>query len=477
VQDVIEGNYSKDPKSAVAINKAEDFYQRVLVGYGDDSVAELAGTHIACENISSFAGDMLTDSRIGISPLEKSARYVLFDKKVKGKYLWYREPKIMESRHEKLYSDMMDSLFNHYAEWLPIAMEHIREAEPKQADATDRAYNSAVRAKACDILKNVFTSARLTNVGLYGNGRAFEYLLNKLYSSGLGEAQQLATTMHEELAKVIPAFVRRAQQSEYLAGTREAMAAAAARNALNAGAEETGGYVKLVDYDREGQDRILAMMLYRYTDRPAEELYEVVKKMDIEKKKELAGEYLSRRRNRRDKPGRALENSFYTFEMCANYGVFRDLHRHRVMTMERQMLTTDLGYDTPAELSDIGIEKEYRKLMEQAAETYRKIAEDMPLEAQYAVPRSYRIRWYMKLNLREVHHLTELRSSKQGHPDYRKVAQKMKIEVEKVHPILTQHMFVDMNDYALPRLDSEKRIDQKLAQMDKAKKEIEDKGR
>jgi thymidylate synthase ThyX len=131
------------------------------------------------------------------------------------------------------------------------------------------------------------------------------------------------------------------------------------------------------------------------------------------------------------------------------------------------MLTAGLGYDTPAELADIGLDSEYRKLMEGMKDVYDKIAERMPVEAQYAVPRSYRRRWYMKLNLREVYHLTELRSTKQGHPDYRRIAQRMKTEIAKVHPLLTEYMFVDMNEYALPRLDSEKRIDQKLARLDK----------
>ncbi|MGD0729327.1 MAG: FAD-dependent thymidylate synthase [Candidatus Micrarchaeaceae archaeon] len=468
-KDVLEAIGTRAPASNVdsvlAIKKAEDFYQRILVGYGDDSVAELAGEHIACENVSSLAGDILTDSRIGISPLEKSARYVLFDKKVNGKYVWYREPKIMESKHESLYSNAMDNLFDNYVEWMPKVIEYIKEAEPKQDDATDRAYNSAIRAKACDILKNMLPASRLTNVGLFGNGRAFEYLLNKLYSSGLGEGQELATSIHTELTKTLPAFVKRAQPSEYLMGTKEAMYSFAKGNSLDAPGIPTEAYVRLVDYDKNGDDKVISRMLFSYTNMPIEKLEEVIKGMNLEKKKELVASYLSKRRNRRDKPGRSLENSFYTFEMCANYGIFRDLHRHRVMTLERQRLTTDLGFDMPFELADIGLDKQYGKLMESMVEVYKKIAEDMPVEAQYAVPRSYRMRWYMKLNMREVHHLTELRSTKQGHRDYRKVAQKMKTEIEKVHPLLTQYMQVDMNEYALPRLESEKRIDQKLAQL------------
>jgi thymidylate synthase ThyX len=457
--------------AALSVGKAEDFYQRILVGFGDDSVAELAGAHVACENISSFAGDLLTDSRIGISPLEKSARYVLFDKKVNGKYLWYREPRIMESAHEKLYSDAMDSLFEHYAEWLPVVGDYIKSVEPKQPDTTDRAYESAVRAKVCDVLKNILPASRLLNSGLFGNGRAFEYLLSKLYSSELAEGRELAARIHGELSKVIPTFVKRAKASEYLVGTRESMLSFASANSLDARAGETEAYMRLVDYDKEGEDKVLARMLYPYSSSPAERLEEEVKRMGADKRRELVATYMSKRRNRRDKPGRALESSFYTFEICGSYGMFRDLHRHRVLTIEKQRLTTDLGYEVPPELESVGIEGDYKKLMEGMKEVYRKISADMPIEAQYCVPRAYRMRWYMKFNLRELYHIAELRSSRQGHPAYRKVAQEMKTELAKVQPIFAEYMQVDMNDYALPRLESEKRIDQKLAQLDREKAE------
>ncbi len=460
---------SSDPRpkgndSGLATSRAEDFYQRILVGYGDDSVAELAGVHIACENISSLAADLLTDSRLGISPLEKSARYILFDKQVRGRYLWHRDRRLMESKHASLYGQTMDLLFSSYAKWLPVVMEHVRRVSPRDPEATDRAYASATRARACDILKNLLPAGRLTNVGLYGNGRAFEYLLTKLYSSNLEEAKELARDMHVEVAKVIPSFVKRAQPSEYITTTRDTMDQYCSKTEGDSGPE--GPYLSLVDYDADGENRVLAAMMYPYSTMHLSALASQVSAMTPEQRKKLITDYLSKRRTRRDKPGRALENSYYTFELCANYGMFRDLHRHRVVSQERQALTTDLGFDTPPELEPIGLDGEYKGVMMQAKAAYDTIVKEFPSEAQYVVPRGFRMRWYMKLNLREIYHLTELRSSKQGHPDYRKVAQKMRDAVAEKHPALAQYMMVDMNEYALPRIESEKRIDRRLSELD-----------
>ncbi len=472
ISDIIESSMNKEKaESGIAVSRAEDFYQRVLVGYGDDSVAELAGAHIACENVSSLAGDLLTDSRLGISPLEKSARYIPFDKKIAGKYLWYRSPKIMGSRFADLYERTNDMIFDLYCKWLPTVISYVKENNPRAEDTTPRAYESATRAKALDVLKNMFTAGRLTNVGLFGNGRAFEYLITKLYSSELAEGVQLAGQLHAELAKIMPAFVRRSQPSEYLIGTREAMAEFASKTVMPP--SESGqleAYVKLAEYDSDAEARVLAAMLYRYSSASMDSLKETVKAMPENRRKELVTAYLSKRRNRRDKPGRALESTYYTFEILSNYGMFRDLHRHRVLTLDKQRLTTRFGYDLPQDLVAVGLDKEYAQLMEDVAQVQQQIEGEMPIEAQYLVPRSYHMRYYMKMNLREVYHLTELRSSKQGHPDYRKIAQSMKKEVEKVHPALLEFIQVDMNDYALARMDSEKRIDKKLEELDKKAK-------
>ncbi|MEM0473402.1 MAG: FAD-dependent thymidylate synthase, partial [Candidatus Aenigmatarchaeota archaeon] len=177
----------------IATKKAEEFYDRVLIGYGDDSVAELAGVHIACEDVSQLlAAKALEDNRIGISPLEKSTRYVWFDQKDNGKYKYYRDPDIMSSGFDGLYEETMDFLFDTYSELIPPLTEFIQKKFPKTDDVSDRAYQSATRAKVCDILRQLLPSSTLTNVGLFGNGRAFEYLLNKMYVSPLAEVRQLA---------------------------------------------------------------------------------------------------------------------------------------------------------------------------------------------------------------------------------------------------------------------------------------------
>ncbi len=477
VLEVIEANLPKaGMESSLAVNKAEDFYQRVLVGYGDDSVAELAGCHVACENISSLAGDLLTDSRLGISPLEKSARYIPFDKKVDGKYLWYRPPAIMQSRFADKYARTHDTVFDLYCKWLPVVISYAKEQNPRTEDTTPRAYENAIRAKACDVLKNMLTAGRLTNVGLFGNGRSFEYLLVKLYSSELAEGRGMAVQLHEELAKVMPAFVRRAQASEFLTAARDSVRSFAAGNMASSGASPAEAYVRLVDFDKDADTRILSAMLYPHSTMSIWDIRKAVESMSTEKRRELISAALSKRKSRRDKPGRPFENAYYTFEICSNYGMFRDLHRHRVLTIDKQMLTTSLGFDTPRELEAVGLDKDYMQLMRDVAEVHREIAKQMPIEAQYIVPRSYRMRYYMKMNLREIYHLTELRSIKQGHPDYRKIAQNMKKEVEKVHPSLLEFIQVDMNDYTLARMDSEKRIDQKLSELDKKAAEPQQSG-
>lgn len=286
-------------ESPVAASSAEAFYDRVLVGYGDDSVAELAGAHVACENVSSLVGDILTDSRIGISPLEKSARYVMFDKKVGGKFLYMREPRIMESRFENEYVQMMDLLFEKYSEWIRIVLDDIRGRSP-QTDASDRAYDSATRAKACDVLKNVLPAARLTNVGLHGNGRAFEYLIAKLYSSPLTEARLRGGEIHEELRLVLPSFVKKSEErSRYLAVARGVRRLSGTHHQKDGGTFEP---VALIDHDRDALTSVLSAMMFRESQSSLVRLHDIAKSMSPDEKRELIAAYFGARANRRDSP-------------------------------------------------------------------------------------------------------------------------------------------------------------------------------
>jgi thymidylate synthase ThyX len=469
-----------------ALKKARAFYERVLVGYGDDSVAQLGGAHIACENISNVAAKILEDARIGIAPLEKSTRYVRFDQKdTEGNYLFYREPKIMTSAYRGAYLSLMNQLFETYsrqmepmlrfvARSLPIEQVEVRDPATSQTLSyneakkdeklrrwAETAYRATVRAQACDVLRSYLPAATLTNVGLFGVGQAFEYLLSKLYSHELSEAKKLAVAMHGELNQLIPSFVKRAQYNEYLAGTTT-VAKRLVGAVVKIGPMSASEPVTLIEYDNEAEEKVIAAILYSHTRHPLEQLRPIAAAMSQEQRREFLGEHFAQRRHRRDKPGRAFENVYYTFDILANLGAYRDLHRHRILTQERQDFTTVHGYDTPQELIEAEFKPEFDHCMLTAAELYEKIYREFPGEAQYVVPFAYKIRWYIKMNLREAVHLCELRTMPQGHPDYRFITQEIWRKIQEVHPALAEvGKFIDWKSYRLGRLQSEMRTEYK----------------
>jgi thymidylate synthase ThyX len=485
LKDLLGGSIPSGDQSA-ALKKARAFYDRVLIGYGDDSVAQLGGAHIACENISNVAANILEDARIGIAPLEKSTRYVRFDQKDEtGNYLFYREPKIMASPHRSAYLETMNLLFETYSRQIELMIEFVKRSLPiedlelrhpqsgepvnfrgAQKDEklkrwAESAYRSTVRAQACDILRGYLPAATLTNVGFFGVGQAFEYLLTKLYSHELTETKELAAAMHQELNQLIPSFVKRAKLSEYMVETFTGTRTLATTLAVDAPAN-AGQSVSLVDYDREAEEKIIAAILYPHSRHPLEQLRRSVSRMPVDQRRKVLDEYLGRRRHRRDKPGRALEQVYYTFDILGNLGLYRDLHRHRILTQERQDFTTIHGFDIPQEIVEAGFKSEFDRCMERAAGLYEKIHRELPLEAQYVVPFAFKIRWSMKMNLREAVFIGELRSLPQGHPDYRFITQEMWRRIQEVHPTLAEcAKFIDWKNYRLGRLQSEMRTEYK----------------
>src|SRR5215467_10687620 len=477
--------------SSAALKKARAFYDRVLVGYGDDSVAQLGGAHIACENISNVAANLLEDARIGIAPLEKSTRYVRFDQKdPASNYLFYREPKIIASKYPDAYFELMNQLFDTYSRQMEPMLEFVAKSLPieqvevkdpttgnplsydqaKQDEKLKRwaetAYRATVRAQACDVLRSYLPAATLTNVGLFGVGQAFEYLLSKLHSYELTEAKTLAGAMHDELNQLIPSFVKRARFNEYLAQTA-ALARGFASEAASSSAVDSSEPVTLVDYDTEAEEKIIAAILYPHARQPLQQLRELAGAMGAGQRRQILAAHFSRRRHRRDKPGRAFENVYYTFDVLGNLGLYRDLHRHRILTQERQEFTTVHGYDTPPEIEEAGFKKEFDHCMKRTADLYEKIYSDLPCEAQYIVPFAYKIRWYMKMNLREALHMIELRTMPQGHPDYRFICQEMWRKIQEVHPMLAEAgKFIDWQKYRLGRLQSEMRTEFKRSALD-----------
>jgi thymidylate synthase ThyX len=480
--EIVGGAQNTGSDQLVATQRAEAFYERVLVGYGDDSVAELGGAHIACEGVSNIAAKVLEDSRIGISPLEKSTRYVVFNKKVNGRYRYVREPQIMASPHAARYEAAMDNLFDTYTELLEPTIAWVRAETPREEGTSERAYNSATRAKACDILRGLLPMATQTNVGLFGNGRAFEYLLTKLYASPFEELRDLGSAMQQALDMLIPSFVKRAKNERgqayqaYLRGMRERVTQAIADCRLQIADSSSSNLqstisnlqsgATLVAYDPDAEWKTVAAILYPHSDQPLDALREYARQLPADERAAIIRAYVGERQNRFHRPGRAFEEPVYTFDILADIGAYRDIQRHRMLTQERQPYTTRHGFITPPELQAAHLTQPYAAALERAAEAFESIAADMPNEAQYGVPLAFRMRWRMTLNLREAYHLCELRAAPQGHPTYRKIAQEMYRQIREVHPTLAEGMrFVDMNDYALERLDAERRLDAKIARL------------
>jgi len=472
--EIVAQGVRKGEPVIVATKKAEEFYDRVLVGYGDDSVAELGGAHAACENLSNVLTKIMQDSRIGISPLEKSTRYVYFDQKEGGSYRYLREEATMRSKFADEYLQACDLLFSTYSRLIPEMSKIEEEKFPRSEGVSERAHASTIRAKVCDILRGILPASTLTNSGFFGNGRAFEYMLLKMYASPLSEPRTVARELHEELRKVIPSFVKRADDKHgkgvqgYISQNAANIRQLAANQLALSEALEDKPNVSLVEYDDRAEEKILAAILFPHTHADLRQVKEAISGMPPEEREKLIAAYIGSRQNRRQKPGRAFECIDYTFSITGNFGMYRDLHRHRILTQERQLLTTKHGFQMPPELIEAGFAAEVRGAVAAADSLFGKMSPEMPYEAQYVVPLGCLMRWYVKMNLREAYHICELRSMRQGHIDYRRAAQEMHRHILRVHPRLASGMkFVDYEQYEFERLEAEKKIDRKLEQLGK----------
>jgi len=457
-----------------AIKKAQNFYDRILDGYGDDSIGELGGAHLAIENISLIAAKIIEDCRIGGSPLEKSSRYIYFDQKIDGEYQFYREPILMTSAYRDLYIKTCNRLFETYSALIPPLSELMEKKFPKEHDVSKVAYVAALRAKVLDCLRGLLPASSLTNMGLYGNGRFFEVLIQKLNSHNLAEMQDSGRKAFQELSKVIPSFIRRGDPShkhqktfsQYCEQVSNDLKMLAERHAASVEKMKNPG-IRLINYDPESHYKVAASLLFSNSNASLFDLQEYCRKLPEEELGRILDAASTYRDNRRHKSPRALEHATFTFEIVADFGIYRDLQRHRMLTQERQQLSCDFGYFIPQEIKDSEMEKQYIGAMEEAKEAYRKIAAELPEEAQYVVPMAYNIHWYFHVNLRALQWLCELRSSPAGHPAYRYVAQEMAKQVSRVFPAFERFFkFVDFEGYELGRLGQEIRLAEKKSARD-----------
>jgi thymidylate synthase ThyX len=457
-----DGDLSVD--ATAGLRRAEELYDKVFFEYGDDSVAQLGGVHLACEQASNLLTKVLEWGRL-MSYLEQSTRYIAYDTRLGGRYRYHRDPGVLASPLGTRYVADLDRLFDTYAELVPVLADWFRERHPKDPSDSDFVYRRAIQAKAFDALRGILPAASLSNVGIYGTGQGYEQLLLRMRAHPLPEARDYAGAMLTELRKVIPSFLTRVDRPDrggewtaYLASTRQATQRVADRIFAD-DAPEPRPPVTLVDFDPDAEDKVLAAMLYPYVELPDDQILARVRKMSAADRQQLVDAYVGDRRNRRHKPGRALERVSYRFDVLSDYGAFRDLQRHRMLTIQWQPLTPHHGFVMPAEVGAAGGGDRFEDAMGRSAELFDALAPAFPAQAPYGVALAYRVRYSIEMNAREALHMLELRTAPAGHPEYRRVCQEMHrlIAEQAGHRAVAGLMrFVDNSETGLERLHGER---------------------
>jgi thymidylate synthase ThyX len=437
--------------------RARTLYERIFLGYGDDSVAQLGGAHIACEWVSNVMTKLLQRGRLA-AYLEQSTRYIPYDAPI-GEGLGYRYWR--SSELGPAYAEAMDHLFSAYSDALPRVMAWAEERFPRAPDQPEAAHRGSIKAKALDLLRGLLPAASLSHVGIFATGQAYEQLLLRLFASPLPEAHDYARMILGELQAVMPSFVARVERPDrggewisYLQQRERAAGRWAGRLGLDRdrGGERTGPAVRLLSV-QGSEEELLAALVFESAGCSEDEARAALAVLPPDERALMLAELVGERRNRRHRPGRGFEALRYRFEVVSDYGAFRDLQRHRMLTVQWQTLGPELGAGVPEELEQAGVAGAYRDGLERSRVEHGRIVElGRPELAPYALCLGYRIRYVLDMNAREALHLIELRSGREGHPAYRAVAHALHAEIARVHPAVAATMsFVDRDTE--PRLE------------------------
>lgn len=458
------------PRGRVGLDRAEALYDRVFTEYGDDSVAQLGAAHIAVEQSSNILTKVLEWGRLA-SYLEQSTRYIFYDQKLGGRYRYQVPPEIIGAGLGERYVAEMDALFTTYSDVVARLVAYYETLYPKAETDSAFVWKSTIRAKACDDARGLLPASTLSNVGIFASGQAYEALLLRMAAHPLDEVRWFGTQMLHELREVIPSFMKRVDVPErggawvdYLATNSDAMRDLARGLAAT---PQTAPTVTLVEFDPDGERKVAAAALYAGSHLPDAQIRDIVDRMSEREIDAVIDAYVGHRSNRRHRPGRAMEQTYYRFDILCDYGIFRDLQRHRMLTLEWQELDTGSGYVTPEAVTDVDAGDAWHAAMGSMAALYETVAAATSTTvAQYVVPFAYNVRFVMNLNAREAFHMLELRTQQGGHPDYRRVCQLMHDQIRDVagHRRIAGAMsFVDHADYELARIETERRAAAKRA--------------
>ena len=451
--------------------RAADFYERIFVGYGDDSIAQLGGAHIACEWVSNVLTKVLQRPRLG-AYLEQSTRYIAYDRPIEGtsRYRYYRDDELGAE-----YEAAMDEIFSIYSAAIPRVVAWAAERYPAAAGESVKAHERAIRAKAFDLLRGLLPAGSLSHMGIFATGQTYEQLILHLLAHPLPEARHYGSMILDAVQGVMPSFVSRVERPDrggewvsFLRRREQAGERWAARLGLDrrAGDDGAGGpSVRLTHHDGDEQ-LMLAALLFEATGVDERTTRAALAGLGDAERGALAADLMGERANRRHRPGRGLESLRYRFEIVSDYGAFRDLQRHRMLTCQWQTLTPDLGAGVPEEVDEAGVGDDFRRALHVSQRAYERLLEagHDRRAAMYALCLGYRLRYVLDLNAREAMQLIELRSGREGHPAYRAIAHAMHERIAAVHPTVAAAMtHVDRDtEPRLERIVSELRTQAKL---------------
>lgn len=445
--------------------KARDFYITWLSQFGDDSIAQMGGTHLIYAGISQLAIKQIEDMRIGIAPIEKSTRYVDYSSKVNGSYRYYTDPTLADMGLLEEYKSAMDNLFQTYTQLLAKYMDFLKGKYPGEEE-------KVLRTKAFDTVRLLLPVSTLSQLALYSNGQAFEYMINRCLDHRLGEVRWTAQTALQELGKVIPAFLRRVDASDskdyrtYLSERSERVQKSIVKVGINSQQSSTAeSAVKLLEYDPTGEDKIIAGLVYGETHEPFEVVLGRVKQLSSEDKEKILQEVLKDRKAKYYKIPRPFESANLKFEILMNIGAWRDLHRHRIHTQMRQRFSVYNGFDVPEGLKEAGLDAEFISAVLEAEDIFRKIEKVDKDLAQYCCTLAHKVRFLQYQNMRSFFWEAELRTIPQGHPDYRRIEQEKIRQVQRIYPLVGKYLLVDMNDYDFARRGDTAQIERKQAEL------------
>ena len=428
----------KDIAKELTEDKSRQFHEKWVVGYGHSSVAEHAVLSIAIENISILATKVIEDNRLA-SFTEKSTRYQIFNR---DKY--YIPTNILNDKeYLNIYTETQNFLFDTYVNLSEKMIDFMKTKIQKEEGMSDIQYQTILKSKACDDIRFLLTPATLTNMGMTINARNLEHAITKMLSHPLLEIQNIGNTLKQIGQEETPTLLKYANPNNYISETNKKLNTITQNVLTNSNnIDETN--VTIVNYEKDAENKLIIALLYKYSTLSYNQIKEQVSNMSSEDKLKIIDEALNQR-DPHDQPIRELEHIYYTFDILVDYGAFRDIQRHRMVTQTNQKLTPNIGYSTPKLLIEAGFENIFKECIEKAKIAYHKFYEKYPNESEYLLPLAFKKRVLMTWNLRELHHFISLRSGPMGHYSYRIIAQQCYKEIEQIHPILAKYIRVNMN--------------------------------